>query len=201
MRRADHVLAAAWTEPSRPARRRWSALRWLVVVALAGFWSVRPTPIPTDVLYGGGKESPVSAAVVGADSVGASAESVDADTTVRTIDWRVLAQLDFRSTVVPPRIAELKGKRVRIPGFIVPLEDFQEQAKEFLLVPYFGACVHTPPPPPNQMVFVTLSGGPKALGLFDPVWIEGILEVKRVSSPYGAVSYRLRGQRIVPYRE
>ena len=122
-----------------------------------------------------------------------------ADSAAQTIDWRVLGLLDYRSTAIPPAVQRIDGQRVRIPGFIVPLEDFQERAKEFLLVPYFGACVHMPPPPPNQMVFVRMSAK-TSLSMWGPVWVEGRLEVTKVESPYGAVSYRMAAERLTPYR-
>jgi hypothetical protein len=173
-----------------------------MVIAAAGYWSIRPAPLPNDVLYGRSNAAPSSpTAAAGIHPTIAPATTLGVDATVRTIDWHLLSMLNVRSAIVPPKIAALNGQRVRVPGFIVPLEDFQEKAKEFLLVPYFGACVHTPPPPPNQMIFVKMTGGSASLALFDPVWIEGVLEVHDVISPYGVVSYRMRGERIVPYRE
>jgi uncharacterized protein len=200
--RAPELSTWHANEPPTGIRRLWRPLRWLVLIAVAGYWSVRPTPLPPAVLYGA-THAPLSApsAATGIDSTDERNVDVGADSTPIAVDWRMLGMLDYRSTTVPPTLARLQGRRIRIPGFIVPLEDFQEKAKEFLLVPYFGACVHTPPPPPNQMVFVTLVGGPKSLALFDPVWVEGLLEVKRVNSPYGAVSFTMRALRIVPYRE
>jgi hypothetical protein len=200
MRAPDPIAAHGRTPPST-LRRLWRPLRWVLPVAVATYWSVRPTPLPTDVLYGA-RHAPLSVpTVAGVDSTSDTEPGLVSDSTLLTVDWRMLGLLDYRSTTVPLTLARLKGQRVRIPGFIVPLEDFQEKAKEFLLVPYFGACVHMPPPPPNQMVFVKLVGGPKTLALFDPVWVEGLLEVKRVNSPYGAVSFTMSGQRIVPYRD
>jgi hypothetical protein len=207
--RAPELIATNERKPVGGFRRHWHPGRWIVLVAVAGYWSVRPTPLPTDVLYGARDEPPASPsstpvetpAAVAMDSSDDAEPELVGDSTLLTVDWRMLGMLDYRSTTVPRTVARLQGRRVRIPGFIVPLEDFQEKAKEFLLVPYFGACVHMPPPPPNQMVFVKLVGGPRTLALFDPVWVEGMLEVKRVNSPYGAVSYTMTGQRIVPYRE
>ncbi len=201
-RAAEHQLPVAPQLPSGGRRRAVRAIQALVVLILAAYWSVRPAPLPTKVLYGA-RHAPIQAPVAGTTGDTATDDRRDdaPDPTVRTVDWRLLGLLDFRSTRVPPELARLKGQRVRIPGFIVPLEDFQERAKEFLLVPYFGACVHTPPPPPNQMVFVKLAGGPKSLALFDPVWVEGLLEVQQVNSPYGAVSFTMTGKRIEPYCE
>ncbi|WP_411279814.1 DUF3299 domain-containing protein [Gemmatimonas sp.] len=116
------------------------------------------------------------------------------------IDWRVLAGLDYTNGKSTDTLKKLEGKLVRIPGFVVPLDDFQEEGAEFLLVPYYGACVHTPPPPPNQIVMVEM-GGKKAvkLNLFDAVWMSGRLKISSVESPYGTVGYQLEGLKVEPY--
>jgi hypothetical protein len=116
------------------------------------------------------------------------------------IDWRVLAGLDYTNGKSTDTLKKLEGKMVRIPGFVVPLDDFQEEGAEFLLVPYYGACVHTPPPPPNQIVMVEM-GGKKAikLNLFDAVWMSGRLKISSVESPYGTVGYQLEGMKVEPY--
>jgi hypothetical protein len=114
--------------------------------------------------------------------------------------WDVLEGLDYRTGAVSKQLTALEGKRVKIPGFMVPLEDFAEVVTEFLLVPYFGACVHTPPPPPNQMVYVKMDGGAKTkIGWWDPVWIEGTLAVKNYDGPYGVAGFQLTGMRVTPY--
>lgn len=116
------------------------------------------------------------------------------------IDWRVLGGLDYIEGTVSDSLKKLDGKVVRIPGFVVPLDDFMEEGAEFLLVPYYGACVHTPPPPPNQIVFVIMQGKKNVkLTLFDAVWMEGKLKVATVESPYGAVGFQLEGLAVKPY--
>ncbi len=75
--------------------------------------------------------------------------------------------------------AELAGKDVRILGYVIPLAFEKEKVTEFLLVPYYGACVHTPPPPANQIVFVRSELGTEIDGLFTAVWVEGRLGVER----------------------
>lgn len=116
------------------------------------------------------------------------------------IDWRVLAGLDYSNGKSTDTLKKLDGKLVRIPGFVVPLDDFQEEGAEFLLVPYYGACVHTPPPPPNQIVMVGMSGKKSVkLNLFDAVWMSGRLKIASVESPYGAVGYQLEGLKVEPY--
>lgn len=116
------------------------------------------------------------------------------------IDWRLLGQLNVDTRVAPDSLKKLDGQRVRIPGFIVPLDDSQDEGAEFLLVPYYGACVHTPPPPANQMAFVTMTGGRSVkLALFDAVWMEGTLRIVNYDSPYGSVGYTIEGMSMRPY--
>ena len=117
-----------------------------------------------------------------------------------SIDWRVLAGLDYTNGKASDSLKKLEGKLVRIPGFVVPLDDFQEDGAEFLLVPYYGACVHTPPPPPNQIVMVAMEGRKSVkLSLFDAVWMSGRLKIQSVESPYGTVGYTLEGMKVEPY--
>jgi hypothetical protein len=117
-----------------------------------------------------------------------------------TIDWRVLAGLDYTNGKATDTLKKLDGQTVRIPGFVVPLDDFQEEGAEFLLVPYYGACVHTPPPPPNQIVMVEMTGKKAIkLNLFDAVWMSGKIKIASVESPYGTVGYTLEGLKVEPY--
>ncbi len=117
-----------------------------------------------------------------------------------SIDWRVLAGLDYTNGKATDSLKKLEGKLVRIPGFVVPLDDFQEDGAEFLLVPYYGACVHTPPPPPNQIVMVAMEGKKSIkMSLFDAVWMSGRLKIQSVESPYGTVGYTLEGMKVEPY--
>jgi hypothetical protein len=71
----------------------------------------------------------------------------------------------------------LDGQHIRMPGYALPLEYVDKKVTEFLLVPWVGACIHTPPPPPNQIVHVTVAKGIKMVSRFEPVWIEGKLKV------------------------
>lgn len=100
-----------------------------------------------------------------------------------------------------PVVPALAGQRIRIPGFVVPLETDGKAIREFLLVPYFGACVHVPPPPANQLIHV-LPDQPVAAKLnMAPVWVEGVLAVGRIASDMGTAGYQLRGIRVEPYEE
>ncbi len=116
------------------------------------------------------------------------------------LSWRQLAGLDYRTGELTEVLRDADGKVVKIPGFTVPLEDFAERATEFLLVPYVGACVHTPPPPPNQLVYIEMSDGePAQLYGWDPVWMEGTLKIEMTESVYGSVGFVVEGTRLYPY--
>lgn len=81
-----------------------------------------------------------------------------------------------------PVIEELDGKRVKVPGFVLPLEFSNTLLKEFLLVPYFGACTHTPPPPANQIIYGRLKAETELNDIYQPVWITGTLQTTRSNS-------------------
>ncbi len=100
-----------------------------------------------------------------------------------------------------PVNAELVGQRVRIPGFVVPLEDTKDGIKEFLLVPYFGACVHSPPPPSNQIIHVLPKTAVKGFRSMDAVWISGTLNNTQTDSYMGASSWRLDAVSVAPYEQ
>jgi uncharacterized protein len=93
------------------------------------------------------------------------------------------------------------GQNVRIPGFVVPLEDSKDGLKEFLLVPYFGACIHSPPPPANQIVHVLPQTPAKGFRSMDAVWISGRLTTGRTDSYMGSASYRIEAVTVSPYSE
>jgi hypothetical protein len=93
------------------------------------------------------------------------------------------------------------GQSVRLPGYLVPLEDLPGGVKEFLLVPYFGACVHSPPPPANQIVHVLLDKPAKNLRLMDVVWVSGPLSGTKTDSHMGVASYRIDAKAVTPYQE
>jgi hypothetical protein len=100
-----------------------------------------------------------------------------------------------------PSNPALDNLAVRIPGFVVPLEEGKDGMTEFLLVPYFGACVHSPPPPANQIVHVLPKSPAKNLRSMDAVWINGTMKRERTDSYMGAASYRLVAQLVEPYKE
>ena len=89
-------------------------------------------------------------------------------------------------------VEELDGKHIRLPGFIVPLDyDTPEELRGFLFVPYYGACIHTPPPPPNQLVYVDAGVGTRVEDIWSPYWATGILRTERVDNELGNAAYTL----------
>lgn len=93
------------------------------------------------------------------------------------------------------------GQAVRIPGFVVPLEESKDGLKEFLLVPYFGACIHSPPPPANQIIHVLPKSPAKDVKSMDAVWISGTMATLKTDTYMGASSYRIEAMVVEPYKE
>jgi hypothetical protein len=93
------------------------------------------------------------------------------------------------------------GQTVRLPGYLVPLEETKDGLKEFLLVPYFGACIHSPPPPANQIVHVLPRTPAKGLRSMDTVWVTGVLTGTRTDSYMGMSGYRIEATLVTPYAE
>lgn len=104
--------------------------------------------------------------------------------------------------------SELDDQTVSLGGYMLPLEYSGTKVTEFLLVPYLGACIHTPPPPPNQIVHVKSTRGIKTKGLYDPVLVTGVLS-SEASSPHLSyvdgtanidVSYGLNARQVKPWQ-
>lgn len=99
-----------------------------------------------------------------------------------------------------PVVTELNGKQIRIPGYIVPLDFAGTELSEFLLVPYFGACIHVPPPPANQIVYVKLKNPFNAEGMFVPVWVTGTLTTEAHLNLVGDAGYTLEADNVELYK-
>ena len=99
-----------------------------------------------------------------------------------------------------PVVHDYDGKLVKLPGFVVPLEMDTSSIQEFLLVPYYGACIHVPPPPANQTVHVVTKASQAYEGkLFDTVWVTGRITVERLSSELAESGYRIEATSVEPY--
>jgi hypothetical protein len=109
----------------------------------------------------------------------------------------------FQKALVSTNVVnEYDGKSIRIPGFIVPLESAGERiVTEFFVVPYFGACLHMPPPPPNQIIHVVVNEGIELENLYDPFWFEGQLALKTIETETGVSVYAMILHQVIPYQE
>jgi hypothetical protein len=116
------------------------------------------------------------------------------------VDWRLLGDMDYITGKSTSELQALSGKVVKIPGFMVPLEDSQKEVTEFLLVPTPQACIHVPAPPPNQMVYVKMRMGSNTQVAFGPIWVYGVLNLVTKKSMYGEASFELVGEMIEPYK-
>jgi hypothetical protein len=94
---------------------------------------------------------------------------------------------------------ELNGSKVKIPGFVIPLEGDQNMVTEFLLVPYFGACIHVPPPPPNQIVYVRFPKGAPIQQLWDVIYVVGTLKTEITNHELAETAYVIEGTQIEEY--
>ena len=127
----------------------------------------------------------------------------------KDMNTSTLSDSDPRANAMLKRIREVwdnapinnavEGAAVRIPGYLVPLEDSKAGMKEFLLVPYFGACIHSPPPPANQIIHVLPKAPAKGLRSMDAVWVSGTLKAARSDTTMGVSGYRMDALLVEPY--
>lgn len=169
-------------------------------------WAATATAILLATAYAGRVRRDLHAAGAGPPvtqldgaPVGALAQPPAAESSAPPVEWPALGQLDLATGAVPPALTALTGRVVRVPGFIIPFDDMVTSTREFLLVPYPGACIHVPAPPANQMVYVTMAGAPTPTYWMQPVWVEGVLAAERRESVYGAAGFAMRGLRVLRY--
>ena len=99
----------------------------------------------------------------------------------------------YSSKTVPA----MNGKNIRLGGYPVPLEtDAKGRSTLFFLVPYPGACIHVPPPPPNQLVLVRYPKGLKLDDIYTPLWVMGTLKVEKVSNDLADAAYALDASKV-----
>lgn len=133
-----------------------------------------------------------------------------ADSPPRELDWlELMPKEEVTALMETPTVAhqgmfkaeqtgsfkamkELDGANIKIAGYIVPVEvDSDNQMSEFFIVPYFGACIHVPPPPPNQIILAKLAKPIPVTEIYDAYWIEGTLNVETVKNDIAASAYTL----------
>lgn len=135
----------------------------------------------------------------------------------KTIDWDVLIPQgekiqppppinhDGNFASVPQPVGgvnkKLNEQNVRLPGFVVPLEGDAKKITAFLLVPYFGACIHVPPPPTNQVVYVSYPKGAPVDDLWDAIWVKGKMRTVSSSHEMATASYAMEAVEVSVYEE
>ncbi len=129
----------------------------------------------------------------------------------KDMNFGVLSDADPRAAAMLKKMREvwdnapvnnkLDGRAIRIPGYIVPLEEGKNGMTEFLLVPYFGACIHSPPPPANQIIHVKPKSPARGFKSMDTVWVNGTLHTLRSDTFMGVSSYRMEAQAVERYVE
>lgn len=134
----------------------------------------------------------------------------DPEKLFKDLDFDTLEDSDPRAMEVLERMRKewneapvepsLNGARIRIPGFVVPLDAERGQIREFLLVPYFGACIHTPPPPANQIIHVVAAKPLKNVQIMDAVWVNGTLGMERRDTEFGTSGYQMDAEAVMPYK-
>ena len=92
--------------------------------------------------------------------------------------------------------------KIKLAGYVVPLEyNDQKVITAFFLVPYYGACIHVPPPPPNQIIYVRIPQGVKITDIYNPFWVTGTLKIETVTKDNGVSAYSLDAESVTEYQE
>lgn len=98
-----------------------------------------------------------------------------------------------------PTNPKVDGVSMKLPGYVVPLEESAAGMSEFLLVPYFGACIHVPPPPANQIIHVVVDPPITGYRSMEAVWVGGTLKAARLDSALGTSGYEMRATLVDHY--
>lgn len=134
----------------------------------------------------------------------------------REIDWlellppedlealMAMPEIDHTGEMVMPEVmsstrtvARMNGVRGRIPGYLVPIAfNEEQQVTEMFLVPFFGACIHVPPPPPNQLVFIRPENPIELGNLWDAYWVHGTLRIDLTENAMATSAYTLELERL-----
>ncbi len=118
-----------------------------------------------------------------------------------TVDHNSPNATQQSSAILTATRTDLNDKTVKLPGFVVPLYGDGKTVTEFLLVPYFGACIHVPPPPANQIVHVRYPAGMNADWVYDPIWVIGSIKATSIVTELAETGYGMKASDVVLYRE
>lgn len=116
-------------------------------------------------------------------------------------EWMSMKRRQPGAHLGPRVVPELDGQRVRIGGYVVPLDFEATTIKEFLLVPFVGACIHVPPPPANQIIYVKTDAGFKLGEMFDPVTVTGTMKTEQAFTGLADAGYSMEAEKVEPGAE
>ncbi len=116
-------------------------------------------------------------------------------------NWMSIKRRQPGADLPPHVVTELNGKHVRIGGYVVPLDFEATTVKEFLLVPFVGACIHVPPPPANQIIYVKADKGFEVGGQFDPVTVTGTIKTETAFTGLADAGYSIDAEAVEPRKE
>ena len=133
-------------------------------------------------------------------------DGTEADQIAGQLDNRSAVDVDdtrYKQALVSTRVIDaFDGQAIRVPGFIVPLEhDAQQRVTRFFLVPYYGACIHVPPPPPNQIIYAEYPKGFKLESLYEPFWMSGTMRTSLTENEMATSAYAMTVDHLDPYED
>ncbi|MAS04747.1 MAG: hypothetical protein CL534_08645 [Ahrensia sp.] len=115
----------------------------------------------------------------------------------------IAAPISWEDLKVPDRSAT---QQVELKGFLLPVDYEGDKVYQFMLLPWAGACSHTPPPPPDQVVLVTPDEPIRIERTYEPVSVSGTLKKDRDMSQLFILDgvawvesgYRIRSAQVQP---
>ena len=132
-------------------------------------------------------------------NLGSTPAASSIDSPIVELSWKDLQALDLKTNKLPDEIsAKIVGK-VKLPGFVVPLEAKIDQTTHFLFVPNQAYCVHVPPPPANLMVEVTSREMVQNKELQGPIWLEGFITLENSQTQFGTAAWQFKAMTHYPY--
>lgn len=199
-----HALAEA-APASDSTAKKYELTEWVALIPADDLEALMNPPEYLDEIEDGSeadqvgsnlkaKTPKVEAGGSGAEQAGSNQQEIK-----RQIEQDRYSQALNSSKVRP----EFDKRKIRIPGFIVPLQFTEENqvVTTFFLVPFFGACIHQPPPPPNQIIYAEFEPGKKIEALYDAYWIEGTLYTKLIENEMATSAYSMVVDSITRYTE
>lgn len=160
---------------------QYEPIQWVDLLPEEDLKALSEDPIPSSVIEG-----------TAADRIN-SALSMSIDDPVSNYE-RALVSVRVRN--------EYNDRAVKLPGYIVPVDTTEDgSAVSFFFVPFFGACIHLPPPPPNQIIYATYGKGINIDDLEMPYWIEAVITTKQETNDMATAAYSATVDKLYPFKE